>query len=305
MDYVTFGQFIVDDVYFPGKAPVFNQPGGAVYTLAGMRYWTESAGICSGVGRDFKTTHSQWFHENKLDTRGCCVRAEKTCHSAIRYFDDGEREELRLPGTPTIDAMCPDIKDMPKDYLGCKGFYFFKDCEKSFWEMIDNYLKAYSPVSVWEILGAAAVKDNTEIISSLLKKVTIFSINLTEGKNLCQIKEPQEIVKKLLHLGAENILFRMGEKGALVADKNGIWHIPAYPVKVVDVTGGGNASTGGFLTGFTQSGGDIVSAGKCAAVSASFMIEQYGVPAKIGEKEMAEAKRRYDLIEAVKIGGVL
>ncbi len=32
MDYVVFGQVITDDIYFPGKKPMKNFLGGAVYT---------------------------------------------------------------------------------------------------------------------------------------------------------------------------------------------------------------------------------------------------------------------------------
>lgn len=44
----------------------------------------------------------------------------------------------------------------------------------------------------------------------------------------------------------------MGAKGALVSSGKQIYLIPAAPTNVVDVTGGGNSSTGGLVTGFAS-----------------------------------------------------
>jgi len=301
VDYVTFGQVITDDVYFPGQKPIMNQLGGAVYTASGMRCWSESVGICSGVGEDFVKMHGAWFDRNGIDRRGCVVRAKRSCHSEIRYFDDGEREEISLAGCAPIDAMCPETGDMPEDYRHCKGFYFFKDCDSAFWDMTIRYLKSHHPVSVWEILGKTACEENFQKIAALLPEITIFSLNLTEGRRLCGLSEPKHIVLRLLDAGAHNVIFRMGEKGAIAGNKSGLWHIPAVKTKVVDVTGGGNSSTGGFLAGFCENSGDIEKAGRCAAASASFIIEQYGQPSEINSSVMAAAKKRAAMLVTEKI----
>ncbi len=301
MDYVTFGQVITDDVCFPGKKPMLNQLGGAVYTASGMRYWSESVGICSGVGRDFEEMHGTWFDRNCIDRRGCKIRAERSCHSVIHYFEDGEREEIPMEGCATIDDMCPQISDMPEDYKGCKGFYFFKDCEEAFWNQILSYIKSFHPVSVWEILGSTACPENFGRIASLLPEVTIFSLNLTEGRRLCNLEHPADIVRKLIDAGARNVLFRMGAEGAIAGNRKGLWHIPAVQVMVKDVTGGGNSSTGGFLAGFCENSGDIEKAGRCAAASASFIIKQFGQPDKIDGTDMALAQKYADALITEKV----
>ena len=70
----------------------------------------------------------------------------------------------------------------------------------------------------------------------------------------------------------------------------GVWRIPAVPTAVVDVTGAGNAYGGGFLVGLA-SGADPVEAALMAAVSASFALEQFGLP-HFGDGTIAEARRR-------------
>jgi sugar/nucleoside kinase (ribokinase family) len=62
------------------------------------------------------------------------------------------------------------------------------------------------------------------------------------------------------------------------------------PTTVVDTTGAGNAYVGGFLVGFA-SGDDAAEAGVKAAVSASFAVEQFGVP-QFDERTPAIAESR-------------
>lgn len=292
MDYVVFGQVITDDIYFPGKEPMKNFLGGAVYTASGIRIWSESVGICSGVGRDFEGLYSSWFDENGIDRRGCIVKAKRSCHSVIHYFEDGEREELPVKGCATIDDMYPAVADLPEDYKNCRGFYFFKDCDSRFWEEVGAYMSAAHPVAVWEIHASAAWPEYIDKVCALLPEVDIFSINQTEGRRLLGLTDPIAIVKRLVELGARNVLYRMGSQGALAGNTSHIWHIPAVRTLVKDVTGGGNSSTGGFLAGFCENNGDIELAGRWASASASFIIEQFGQPKHIDDKVMQEAHIR-------------
>ena len=56
-----------------------------------------------------------------------------------------------------------------------------------------------------------------------------------------------------------------------------VFTVPAVPTNVVDTTGAGDAYCGGFLVAL-GSGVDAAEAGARAAVSASFALEQFGVP---------------------------
>jgi len=93
------------------------------------------------------------------------------------------------------------------------------------------------------------------------------------------------------------VALRMGAQGSLVATSAGErLRVPAVPAKIVDVTGAGNAYCGGFLAGI-GSGLALAEAAARAAVSASFALEQFGVPSFTAEKR-AEAERRLAWAEA-------
>lgn len=71
------------------------------------------------------------------------------------------------------------------------------------------------------------------------------------------------------------VVVRAGRQGAYAAGHG--W-VPAYHEQVTDVTGAGNAFCGGFCVGWTLSGGDPIEACLYGAVSASFTVEQVGLP---------------------------
>lgn len=299
-EYFVLTQIIVDDVYFPWGDHKLNQLGGGTYTAAGLRFWSEHVGICSGLGPDFEPDYSQWFHENGIDV-AAALREAKCVHAKINYFEDGEREELLLPGYGSHALMLPRFPEIPARYADCKGMYFYKDCDASYWTEALDYFSHFSGVACWELAANAADAKYHDAVADCLSSVELFSLNLSEAKRLTGAAEPMEVLKQLRQMHARGVILRMGAKGALVTKGDGVWHIPAVPANVVDVTGGGNSSTGGFLAGYCESGGDIVHAGLCAAVSASFIIQQYGVPLRIDSVLMQKAREKLNTVQATQL----
>ncbi|KAG7570951.1 hypothetical protein FFLO_01149 [Filobasidium floriforme] len=89
------------------------------------------------------------------------------------------------------------------------------------------------------------------------------------------------------HRGWERgVVIRCGSKGCLLFTANGIAGLPAYYTEstedqgqVVDVTGGGNAFLGGLVAGLaSRPGMTLVEAACYGSVSASFTIQQAGLP---------------------------
>ena len=61
--------------------------------------------------------------------------------------------------------------------------------------------------------------------------------------------EPEQYIEMFHDLGAETVVFTMGEEGNLISENGHVKaHVPARPVEVVDVTGAGDAFWAGFLT---------------------------------------------------------
>jgi ribokinase len=73
------------------------------------------------------------------------------------------------------------------------------------------------------------------------------------------------------------VVLKLGDDGVLVHERNTerFWHVAALPVRVVDVTGAGDAFCGGFMADFIKTG-DPVRAAIAGTVSASLAIQDYG-----------------------------
>jgi ribokinase len=77
--------------------------------------------------------------------------------------------------------------------------------------------------------------------------------------------------------GPSIVVIKLGSEGALVHERNTgqFWHVPALPVRALDVTGAGDTFCGGFMAELVKHG-DPVRAAITGTVSASLAIQDYG-----------------------------
>src|SRR4030088_2132547 len=78
------------------------------------------------------------------------------------------------------------------------------------------------------------------------------------------------------------------EKGCLVASKDGVTAVPAFPIdKIVDTTGAGDLFAAGFLFGLVR-GADFEAAGRLGAVAAAEVTQHIGARPQVSLKELAQ-----------------
>ena len=301
MDYVVLGQLLTDDILYAGGPSYLNLPGGVAYTLAGIRYWSDSLGVCSGLGTDFLPTHGAWLRAAGVDLKGTWEEPVRSPHTRCVYRGGEERQEEPVPGTAPLSRMMPRVHNIPRDYDDCKGLYVYLGHEPSYWEELSAWKRDKRAVLLWELRGSDARAENRPAFRRYLETADILSLNYAEALALTEEREPERMVRSLLALGARKLFLHMGAEGALAADAGTCWKVSVWPSEVVDVTGCGNASAGGFLAGYCESDGDLEWAGRCGNTSASFMLEQFGPPAEFTPVQMQEARRRAGLLRAEKI----
>lgn len=87
-----------------------------------------------------------------------------------------------------------------------------------------------------------------EVLGRVLGYVTITKPSLDDAHRLFGAGEPPEAYVARYHeMGPRIVVFTMGAQGVLLSDGNALTHIPAHPVRAVDVTGAGDAFWAGFL----------------------------------------------------------
>ena len=77
-------------------------------------------------------------------------------------------------------------------------------------------------------------------------------LGLLTGRTLGDLISIEAASRSLIARGARNIIVTLGANGALIVNKNGAKHIPAYKVKAVDTTAAGDAFVGGLAVGLSN-----------------------------------------------------
>jgi len=293
VDYVSYSGLIIDDIVLPDGRTYFNTLGGsATHALIGMRVWSDRLGYFAAVGNDFSDDHRRQLETLGIDLTGLLVRDDYPTARAWQLFElDERRVEIFRTDIDDFYQLEARFEEMPASYLAARGFHVCHGSIGDLTEVVRN-LRAANPAAViaWEPtpLQSTATADE---MRTLLGLVDLISPDLAEARDLTGRTAPSEMMDALLGWGARVVGLRMGARGSLVASRDGaIYRIPAAPATVVDTTGAGDAYIGGYLVGLGEEV-DPVEAGARAAVSASFAIEQFGVP-NFGPHTRSEAERR-------------
>jgi sugar/nucleoside kinase (ribokinase family) len=96
----------------------------------------------------------------------------------------------------------------------------------------------------WDIYGNWMSK-----LEAALPKIDTLITNEEEAVMLAGKDDPGEAARELLTYGPKAVAIKRGERGAMLATKEGVSDFPAYRVDVLDTTCAGDAFAAGFLLG--------------------------------------------------------
>ena len=269
--------------------------GSGTHALIGMRVWSRSLGFVASVGTDI----SRSIYKDSLDALGgvdlrAVVRREnyQTARAWQLFEKDGTRTEVMRTDPGEFLDNTPRYEEMPDDYRTANGFHVLWGRDLDELSSLLAKLRKGNPTSclLWEP-SPDHERGAPGQYMDILKQVDVFSPDLQQATSITGLEDVAAISSVFALWGARIIAIRMGDQGSYVATKDGTaWHMPAVVKKIVDVTGAGNAYCGGLLVGITEAL-DVPEAALRAAVSASFAMEQFGVP-NFGDDLFEEATTR-------------
>jgi ribokinase len=306
-DFVSYSGLIIDDIVLPDGRTFMNTLGGSsTHALIGMRVWSDSLGYFAAVGDDFSAEHRSQLEELGIDLRGLIVREGHATARAWQLFEPDERRiEIFRTSMDEFYQLETHFSELPAAYLRARGYHVSHGTLEA---MIDltAHLRAVNPHAriAWEPTPLQHEGSETDY-RIVLPQIDCFSPDRSEALAITGHQSAPQAAATLLAWGAPIVAVRMGAHGSMVFTASGdSFAVPAIPTAVVDTTGAGNAYVGGFLIGLAD-GDDPAEAGARAAVSASFAIEQFGVPRfdertrEIAETRLAWARERIDAGTAV------
>ena len=188
--------------------------------------------------------------ETAIDGQGAKVTPENigTLYARLRCLVDGDF--LVLAGH-IPDSLPSNMYEQVLMMLENRRLNVIVDAEK---EALTDTLK-YKPF---------LIKPNRDELGD------IFGVKL-QGR-----EEVVPYARKLMEMGARNVLVSLGADGAVLLAENGlIYSSPALKGNVVSTVGAGDAMVAGFLAGYLGSDGDYLNAfkkGLCAGAASSFSL---------------------------------
>lgn len=284
-------------------------PGGnLVYAAAGFAVWEPSPhpGLVARVGEDYPQEWIESFSRRGFDTRGIRVLPEAMdLRSFVVYTDSTNRVTddpvayfadagipfpkallgYRRPSAATLDSrtrlnpyslrqsdIIPDYLDANAAHLCPLDFLTHSLVpavlrQAGFTTLTMDPSPGYMNPIYWDdipalVTGLAAFFPSEEEIRALFHG---------RSNDLWQMAEA------LTAYGCEVVVIKRGGNGQLIYDsaQRAHWEIPAYPARLINPTGAGDAFAGGFLAGYRKAY-DPLEAALLGSISASLTIEGHG-----------------------------
>lgn len=259
LKYLVTGCTRLNDMHYPDGRCVEEFLGGALYTLNGIKPYTDEVLFVTTAGPDFDTYYGNYFRRNALSTQGVQFVLPKTEYTILEYSPDGQWFEYSRYGE-TYEKEWAATALIKAEFViqnassVTKGIYFESGVRESVWEDMDKIrLSAPSAKIMWELPTTDINRgDCDDEILQTIKKCDIYSLNLPESTKFFNTISEQDSIQAIRELGIP-CFFRVGEKGAYMILNGEVWFSPAIDVdQSMDATGCGNCSTGTALYGYCE-----------------------------------------------------
>lgn len=327
LPFAVVGGLREDYFITPDDAVHLRQLGGnAVYAAVGARLWAGPVGVVARVGSNYPLEWLPIIAARGLDTAGIrCDPHPLDNRTFYAYRTPEVRDDLNpaahfarvghpLPaaltgyatsteGQTSRDAIGPlgvEPADVPAPYLAAQGihlspFDFAVHYHFPTWLRQQGVGCVTCDPSVRYMLP-----EHTADVAHILRQVDAFlpSEMETRGFFAEPLRDLWQAAEAFGALGAPCVVLKLGARGQFVyhTATGRKWQVPAYPARVVDVTGAGDAYCGGFLVGLAQTG-DPLEAALRGCVSASLVVEGLGALFAL-DHAAGELERRLAVVRA-------
>ena len=289
MDMPTFifaGKLSRDYFISADEKPVLDTLGGNLaYATVGLKLWDAAMapGLIARVGEDYPQAWLDELRSRGMDTRGINILPEAV---DVRKFYVYTDKATRLSGDPVPHFARLGLP-FPKALLGYRDTSNAIDSKTSLTpislrqgDIPDDFMDATAahlcPVDylTHSLLPATFRQAGFTTVTldpspgymnptffndvpAIVTGLTAFMPSEEELRMLFQGRSEDlwEMAEALAVYGCEMIVIKRGERGQLLYDAGAKarWEIPAYPARLVNPTGVGDAFCGGFLAGYRQS----------------------------------------------------
>ncbi len=282
-DLISISNIIIDDIVsWDGRTHMGMLGGSGAHAVAGMRVWHRGAvGISAYIGSDLPADLLPALESLGLDPQGLITLSPIATPRAWQIFEkDGRRSEIFRTSAAEFFQHSSDFARVPAHWWNCRACHIqvggTLPQALTALQRLKAGREAPAPYVLYEPQESSLV-DPPALWTPVLELADVIFLNQKEGRKLTGYSEPMDMADRIQMWGGQNLVIGQGPGGALARTRTGdSWQIEAYPVSAADETGGGNALSGGLLTGILQ-GAEFLTAAQMGVVSASFAVSQFGI----------------------------
>lgn len=291
-----------------GKALIDIPGGNLLFSAAGFAVWEPEVdpGLVARIGEDYPQEWLTWFQQNRMNTDGIRVLPEAVDVRNFFVYTDLtsiKREDpvahfarLEIPFPKALLGYQPSRShpyqdrtrlspvslrqvDIPASYMEATAAHL---CPVDYLthSLMPAVLRQAGLTTVTLDPGSSymnAIFWND--LPSLVTGLTAFIPSEEEIRALFQGRSSDlwQMAETVASWGCEFVIIKRGLAGQYLYDSisRARYEIPAYPARVTDITGAGDAFCGGFLAGYLKSYDPLVGA-LYGGVSASLAVEGQG-----------------------------
>lgn len=235
------GSVAFDDIETPAGRRERSLGGSANYFAMGASFFSKVR-LVAVVGQDFPASHIEELSSRGVDLEGLEQATGDTFFWRGRYganFGDAETIETKLNVFETFE---PKVSESYRD----SAYLFLGNIHPALQESVVDQLEST------KLIGADTMNfwigGEPEALGKLLRKINLLVINEGEAELLSGEKNIYNAVTKIKEMGPEIIIVKQGRHGAMLFHPDGIFSVPAYPLKnLVDPTGAGDTFASGLM----------------------------------------------------------
>lgn len=225
-----------------------------------------------------------------FETRAAAAGPATGC-SYILVTPDGERTMNTYLGA--AQDLTPDDIDAEQvaasDYVYLEGYLWDPQSAKEAFVKAAGIAHGAGRQVALTLSDSFCVSRYRDEFLDLMRKGTVDLVfaNESELGSLYQTEDFDAALKQLRADTRLGIVTR-SEKGCVVASKDGVVAVPAFPIqKLVDTTGAGDLFAAGFMFGLVRNAG-YEAAGRLGALAAAEVIQHIGARPQTSLKELAK-----------------
>lgn len=112
--------------------------------------------------------------------------------------------------------------------------------------------KASGAMTFLDMLVDPHEEDPQQYLQGVLDYTDYIILNNIEGRLVTGLEEFSQQAERLLSIGANNVIIKLGKEGSFFMNRDTSFHIEPYCVAAIDPTGSGDSFNGAFIYGCLQ-----------------------------------------------------